>query len=214
MIYKTLLAVVLTIATIVLPTYFFWYKPKFKISSPGAYNKKPEKNSEVLVKLKAKVDELNKFLEDKKYNTKTCFLIDMNIESGRNRFFVFDIEKDSIVLSGLVAHGSCDEGFRTEAVFSNKVNSGCSSVGRYKIGNAYNGRFGTAYKLYGLDSTNNNAFQRSVVLHSYECVPEQETYPVPICNSRGCPMVSPGFMNQLKSIINSSGKPILLWIFN
>jgi len=214
MIYKILLVVFLTIATIVLPVYFFWYRPKFEISKAGAYKVRPETNSKVLIKLKGKVFELNEFIKGKKYNSKTCFLADMSIESGRNRFFVYDMEKDSILLSGLVAHGSCDDGFRTDAAFSNKVNSGCSSLGRYRIGGRYKGRFGVSYKLQGLDSTNSNAFQRSVVLHPYECVPEQETYPIPICNSRGCPMVSPGFMEKLKPIINSSTKPILLWVFN
>jgi hypothetical protein len=137
----------------------------------------------------------------------------MSIESGHNRFFVYDIKNDSILLSGLVAHGSCDDGFLSEASFSNTVNSGCSSLGKFKIGNPYKGNFGIAYKLYGLDSTNNNAFKRFVVLHSYECVPEEETYPIPICNSRGCPMISPGFMEQLKPIINAAEKPVLLWIY-
>jgi hypothetical protein len=213
MIYKTLLMVFLTIATLILPTYFFWYKPKFKISKTRSFKKYPENNSAVYSALKEKAGEANKFLLDKKFNTEICFLIDMNIESGRNRFFVYDIKKDSVLFSGLVAHGSCDETFRTTPNFSNKINSGCSSMGKYKIGGAYTGKFGLSYKLYGLDSSNNNAFQRFVVLHEYGCVPEQETYPIPICNSRGCPMVSPGFMNQLRVIIKSSSKPILLWIF-
>ncbi|MES1220848.1 MAG: murein L,D-transpeptidase catalytic domain-containing protein, partial [Bacteroidota bacterium] len=85
--------------------------------------------------------------------------------------------------------------------------------GKFKVGNPYAGNFGTAYKIYGLDSSNNNAFNRNIVLHSYTCVPEQETDPIPICNSRGCPMISPGFMEQLKPLINQSKKPILLWIF-
>jgi hypothetical protein len=137
----------------------------------------------------------------------------MSITPGKNRFFVYDLMKDSILLQALVAHGSCDAGFQTDPAFSNTINSGCSSLGKYKIGNSYNGGFGLAYKLYGLDSSNKNAFVRNVVLHSYDCVPEQETDPIPICNSRGCPMVSPGFLNQLKFIINKSERPILLWIF-
>lgn len=210
---KTLLIVTATIATIVLPLYFFWYKPKFEIPKNSKHKNAIVENLKPTQKLFDKATSLGEFAKSKSYNSNLCFLIDMSIESGKNRFFVYDMKKDSILLSGLVAHGSCDDGFSREAIFSNKVNSGCSSLGRFKVGNAYNGNFGIAYKLHGLDSSNNNAFKRFVVLHSYECVPEQETHPVPICNSRGCPMVSPGFIEKLKPIINASKKPILLWIY-
>ena len=140
-------------------------------------------------------------------------MADMSIASGKNRFFVYDLEKDSVLLEGLVAHGSCDKGFQQYPAFSNTPDCGCTSFGKYKIGSSYNGKFGLAYKLYGLDTSNSNAFTRTIVLHSYTCVPEQETDPIPICNSRGCPMVSPGLLNQLKPIINKSNSPVLLWIY-
>jgi hypothetical protein len=164
-------------------------------------------------KLSLKATEAKVFVTQKGFNNKICFLADLSMSSGQNRFFVCDLEKDSILLSGLVAHGSCDAEFQINSSFSNTVNSGCSALGKYKIGNSYIGTFGLAYKLYGLDSSNKNAFARNIVLHSYNCVPEQETDPIPICNSRGCPMVSQGFLNQLKLIINKSEKPLLLWLF-
>jgi hypothetical protein len=165
-------------------------------------------------KLTEKATELKKFLSDKKYNKQIAFLIDMDIPSGKNRFFVYDLTKDSILKTALVAHGSGNKGFSMNAVFSNTCESGYSSFGKYKIGNKYNGQFGVAYKLYGLDSSNSNAFKRNVVLHSYDCVPSQETYPYPICNSRGCAMVSPQFMKQLSMLIDKNKEPILLWVFN
>jgi hypothetical protein len=79
-----------------------------------------------------------------------------------------------------VAHGSCDNGFQMEANVSNKGNSGCSCLVNSVIGNSYDGRFGIANKLYGPDSSNYNAYERTIVLHSYECVPEREIYPLPI----------------------------------
>src|ERR1700759_2399948 len=39
------------------------------------------------------------------FNTHLCFLVDMRLPSGKNRFFVYDLDKDSILLAGLVAHG-------------------------------------------------------------------------------------------------------------
>ena len=96
--------------------------------------------------------------------------------------------------------------------YSNVPGCGCTSLGKYKVGYSYSGTFGLAYKLHGLEKTNSNAFKRYVVLHSHECVPE---YPVgdDICQSDGCPTVSPGFLKEIKPLIASSPKPVLLWIF-
>jgi len=154
------------------------------------------------------------FCKQHNYNSSVFFLIDMNIHSGRKRFFVVDMNSDSILAAGLVAHGACGIFFSATASFSNEPNFYCSSLGRYKIGSKYSGRFGTAYKLYGLDSSNSNAFKRNVVLHSYYEVPDQEIYPGHVCNSQGCPMVSKNFFKQLTSYIDASKKPVLLWIVN
>ncbi|MBS1947046.1 MAG: murein L,D-transpeptidase catalytic domain family protein [Bacteroidetes bacterium] len=171
-------------------------------------------NDPEISKVNEKALLLRAFAAKKKYNQKIAFLLDMSMPSGKYRFFVFDLDKHSIIKTALVAHGSGNSGFSLDAKFSNACESGYSSLGKYKIGKKYNGRFGITYKLYGLDSTNNNAFKRNIVLHAYDCVPENETYPYPICNSRGCPMVSPGFMKQLRQIIDNNRQPILLWVFN
>ena len=198
--------------TFSLYAYYFWYKPKFhrveKVIKPT-----PKRSSKEFTALITNSSVAKKFAITNHLNSGICFLVDMKISSGRNRFFVYDLQKDSIISVGLVAHGSCDNGFQLNVNFSNTINSGCTCLGKFKVGNSYIGKFGLAYKLYGLDSSNSNAYQRSIVLHSYKCVPEYETQPLPICNSRGCPMVSPGFLVQLKLIIGQSKKPILLWIY-
>jgi hypothetical protein len=148
------------------------------------------------------------------FSASYCFFVDMSIHSGRKRFFVYDLEKNVVVLSGLVAHGSCKQGFLDEAKFSNAPGCGCSSLGKYKIGEKYRGQYGTSYKLYGLESTNSNAYKRAVVLHGLSCVPDDEIYPRVVCNSFGCAMVSPTFLVGLASIIDRSKKPIMLWIYN
>ncbi|MEP7228962.1 MAG: murein L,D-transpeptidase catalytic domain-containing protein [Ginsengibacter sp.] len=193
--------------------YYFIYKPKFTQTVLPSREAIKISSTEFL-RLKNEVLPLKQFISAKNYNPRICFLADMNIASGKKRFFVYDLGVDSIISYGLVAHGSCDNAFQINANFSNKINSGCSCTGKFKVGKRYTGRYGIAFKLFGLDSSNSNAYERSIVLHSYECVPEQEIYPLPICNSRGCPMVSIKFLSELDSIISSSGKPILLNIFN
>jgi len=163
-------------------------------------------------KLQQKASVAKLFVQKKNYNETICFLIDMTLPSGQNRFFIYDLKKDSIQKSALVAHGNCFQTWLEGRKYSNTVNSGCTSLGKYKIGSSYVGKFGYSYKLHGLDSSNSNAFERTVVLHQYKEVPDTEVRDE-ICQSNGCPMVSPKFFAVLKSIINESKRPVLLWIY-
>jgi hypothetical protein len=167
-------------------------------------------------RLSEKADDLKAFIASsgRGYNKDVAFLIDMDLPSGKNRFFVYNLRKDSVVLSGLVAHGCGSHAFSLSPAFSNVNGSNCSALGKYRVGGAYAGRFGRTYVLHGLDTTNDNALERHIVLHSYSCVPEGETDPYPICNSQGCPMVAPAFLQRLQPIIDASKKPVLLWVFD
>lgn len=163
-------------------------------------------------KVKKAAKDLKQFCIKNNYNTHYAFIADMQLHSGKNRFFVYDFEKDTIVNAGLIAHGSCNNYYLEKAKFDNAVGCGCSSLGKYKISYSYNGRFGKAFKLVGLENTNSNAFERCVVLHAYSCVPNSETYPQPICNSLGCPMVSYQYLEILSQYISQSNKPVILQI--
>lgn len=144
------------------------------------------------------------------YNAKIAFLVDMQIKSGKYRFFVYDLVKGEIIDQGLVAHGSGSEtNIRGDLKFSNEPNSRSTSLGRYFVGRSYKGMFGKAYKLAGLDKTNSNAEKRAIVLHSYSAVPsEQQDYY--ITNSQGCPMISEDFFKRLEKIIDASKSKIIL----
>jgi hypothetical protein len=142
-----------------------------------------------------------------------CFLVNMKLPSGKNRFFIYNLKTDSVIDSGLVTHGGGSETNTDSLVFSNIPNSGSTSIGKYKVGSEYFGKFGLAYKLHGLDSSNSNAFERFVVLHSHACVPANEVDPFGICTSLGCPTVNPDFLQTLKIYIHKSQKPLLLWIY-
>ena len=189
-----------------------WYYTKLK---PG---KSPHtaavSNKALLTRLNGHAKPLLTYAKEHGYNTSICFLIDMNIESGKNRFFVYDLKKNAVTNAGLVAHGRCNKNWLTGRQYGNEPGCGCTSLGKYKIGNAYKGKFGLAYKLHGLDTTNSNAFKRFVVLHSHSCVPDSEVDPAPICQSDGCPTVSAPFLQKLATIIDKSKQPILLLTFD
>lgn len=175
---------------------------------------KDEPNSLEIERINHRIDEMKSMLNtNSKYNSKIAFFIDMRIPSGKNRFFVYDLQNNKILDQGLVAHGcGSDTGIKGQLKFSNIPNSNSTSLGRYSIGSNYNGIFGKAYRLYGLEETNSNAFKRAIVLHHYSAVPyeEQDHY---ISRSHGCPMVNEQFFKRIEKIIDSSKSNILLDIY-
>jgi hypothetical protein len=197
--------------------YFFWYKPVFHKLSKNKVSvsslKKSRDKSEALFRLNKKLLPARDYIASHDFNTTYCFLVDMRLPSGENRFFVYNLKKDSVEMAGLVTHGSGINNTSENPIFSNTPNSNCTSLGKYKIGRPYYGKFGLAYKLYGLESTNSKAFDRFVVLHSHACVPNDEVTPELICESWGCPTVAPDFLTHLKPIIDVSSKPVMLWIY-
>lgn len=170
-------------------------------------------NSEVMGRLKEKASIAKNYVDENGFDVSYCFMIDMRLPSGKNRFFVYNLLKDSLEATGLVTHGKGSQSESGSLVFSNMPNSNCTSLGKYKIGTSYNGNFGLSYKLMGLDKTNSRALDRAVVLHSYFGVPKDEVYPSAICLSEGCPAVSPAFFTQLKGYMDESQEPILMWIY-
>jgi hypothetical protein len=158
-------------------------------------------------------NKVNSYALQNNMSTEYCFLVDMSLPSGRNRFFIYDLKKNSIVHAGLVSHGSCNETFMARPKFSNESKSGCSSLGKYKVGEFYNGKYGKSFRLHGLDNCNSNAYKRAVVIHGYHCVPDEEIYPRVLCNSLGCVMVSYKFFDKISRIIGKAEKPIVLWVY-
>lgn len=214
--FKALLLPVLVLLLSSAAGYFFWYKPSFNVpvfKKPAAVKSNADAKKK-LEKIKPRLGGIRQLLSSGKYSTHYCFLVDMSVASGKKRFFVYNLETDSIEQSGLVTHGSGTDRNGDAVNFSNESGSSCTSLGNYAIGNAYMGKFGLAYKLHGLDKGNSNAFNRFVVLHAHDCVPDKEIYPFTICLSLGCPTVSPGFLEVLKKYIEAESKPILLSIYH
>lgn len=215
---KTYLLTVVLFITISAFGYYFVSTPKFVFHhgfSAFTFSENKEiSNFETINRLKEKALLAKQYLNDKKgFDGTYCFLIDMHLPSGKNRFFVYNLEKDSVEIAGLVAHGKGSEKGSEGLTFSNMPNSCCTSLGKYKLGKSYKGIFGLSYKLYGMDKSNSKAFNRSVVLHSYIGVPNNEVYPATICVSEGCPTIAPDFLTQVKAYMDNSKSPILLWIY-
>ncbi|PKQ61970.1 peptidase [Labilibaculum filiforme] len=169
---------------------------------------------------KTKADAAYQYCRKNGFSTEFCLLVDMSIHSGKNRLFIYDFKKDSIVDKGLCAHG-CGvnkwgtEETKTNPKFSNVDNSHCTSVGKYKIGKRGYSNWGINinYKLHGLEDSNDNAYSRIIVLHAWDMVSEEEIFPVGTPEGWGCPAVSNGLMRNIDSLLKNSSKPVLLWVY-
>ncbi len=167
-----------------------------------------------------KAREALSYCKEKGFDTSICFLLDMNLHSGKNRFFVYDLKGDSIQEQSMVSHGCGNKPWswdwsKEDPVFSNTPDSHLSSLGKYKVGKRGYSNWGihVNYKLHGLDSTNSNAYKRFIVLHSWDDIPNEELYPDGCPEGWGCPAVSNDFMHTLDAYLKATQKPVLLWIY-
>lgn len=161
----------------------------------------------------AKVLEIKNFVKGKNYNQDIAVFINFKTHSGKYRYFVYDLKNDKILQKAIVSHGSGSVISKSDALkFSNVENSYQSSLGKYEIRESYVGNFGKSYRLKGLDPTNSNAMQRAIVLHSYYCIPNQESENL-ACLSLGCPMLSKNAFNLTAKYIDQSKQPIILYAF-
>ena len=175
--------------------------------------------SEVPINYNSFHQEALTFCKQNKFNQDFYFFVDLSVHSGKNRFFIYDFKNQKVVNQNLVTHGACDvfqehpEKYK-KVKFSNKSNSHCSMKGKYKIGKRDYSSWGIniKYWLHGLESGNNNAVNRVVVLHSWDAVSNEEIYPRYSPLSWGCPAVSDEFMKVLDEKLKADNQSVLLWI--
>ncbi len=172
------------------------------------------------LKTKNKASEALDYCKANKLNTDFCILVDMSVHSGKNRLFVYNFNSDSIISSGLCAHGCCNSDWgadltKSSPSFSNVAESHCSSLGKYKIGSRGYSNWGiyVNYKLHGLDKSNSNAFKRLIVLHSWNMVENHEVFPEGTPEGWGCPSVSNEQMRYIDNLLKRAKTPVLLWIY-
>ncbi len=162
---------------------------------------------------KSKIQEIKNYLKGKDYNQNLAIFINFKTHSGKYRYFVYDLKNDKILQKAVVAHGEGSVVKNSSVLqFSNTDGSHQSSLGKYEIRESYNGKFGKAYRLKGLDATNSNAMDRAIVLHSYYCVPDKESADLS-CLSFGCPMLSKNAFNETAKYLDPSNKTIILYAF-
>lgn len=182
----------------------------------------PESESGTLdAKLAEMGSEAYAFCIKKGYNSDFCFLADMGIHSGKNRFFVWDFKKNRVIRRMLVSHGCGTYPWQGDETkenpgFSNIPQTYLSSLGKYLIGVRGPSSFGVGikYHLTGLDPTNNNASRRTIVFHSWSIIPDEEVYPAGAPEGWGCPAISDQHFRVLDSMLRYRSDKTLLWMYD
>lgn len=134
--------------------------------------------------------------------------------------YIWDFAKDTFTKSFLVSHGCGRSSWgvdqsKEDPVVNNIPDSHCSSVGKYIIGDRAYSQWGIniKYWLKGMESTNNNAVKRLIVLHGWGKMTSDEIYPLGSAESWGCPAVSNEVMTYLDELLQPHQNDMLFWIF-
>lgn len=137
--------------------------------------------------------------------------VDFSIPSGLYRFFIY--EDSTLIKKSLCAHGKGLNSTIFTPEFSNEPGSNCSSLGKYEIGKEIRMTNGhKALRLYGLDSTNNNAYKRGILIHNG--LPSCQIFPIYLPMSKislGCFTIDSDTYETLKLIVNKNKNKVYLF---
>lgn len=107
-------------------------------------------------------------------NKRFMAVLEYSKHSARSRFYIINLRTGEVNAAYHVAHGSGsdrdNDGYAT--YFSNVPNSKASSLGVYKTGEIYRGKYGRSLRLHGLSPTNSNVYRRAIVIHPSPYVKE------------------------------------------
>ena len=155
---------------------------------------------------------LREFCRKGGYNTKVALFVDLSRHSGRRRFVAWDFERNVPIFTCPISHGSGAERSHVRSAYartSNEDGSHLSSLGRALVAERYEGRYGVAYRLDGLDATNSNLRSRYVVLHGWEHTTSYPIWPMATVGSFGCPVLSRKMMRRVDKLLQHHDRVIL-----
>jgi len=128
-------------------------------------------------------------------NTRFVTVVDFSKRSNQKRLFLFDLAEDRMN-AFLTSHGSgSDPGHSGLATaFSNSEESKKTSIGLYETLGTYGGKHGYSLRLKGLESTNNQALRRLIVVHGASYVDEEKKI---AGRSHGCFALDPKLVRKV-----------------
>jgi hypothetical protein len=123
-------------------------------------------------------------------NKRYITIVDLSKHSSKLRMYVIDMATGTS--RGLVSShgkGSDKDADGYAERFSNQINSEMSSLGFYYTAESYSGKNGYSLRLDGLESSNDNARERGIVMHGASYVEQDKTDGGYAGRSQGCPAV-------------------------
>jgi hypothetical protein len=164
--------------------------------------------------LSSKINSLIQYVSEHNFATRIAVLFDVSRSSHIKRLYVVDIHSREILMSCLAASGRGRTLWtRLFPRTSDVPNSWLTPIGHCLIAERYEGEFGVAYRLDGLDATNANARRRAIVLHSSPSIPDANFSFAPLWCSRGCVVVAPSAFSKIDDILKATSEA-LLWIYS
>jgi hypothetical protein len=160
----------------------------------------------------SRAERLREFCRNGGYNTKVALFLDLSRHSGRRRFVAWDFERNVPMFMCPASHGSGSERSHVRSAYarvSNEDGSHLSSLGRALVAERYEGRYGVAYRLDGLDAANSNLRSRYVVLHGWEHTTSHPIWPIATVGSFGCPVLSLKMMSRVDELLQQYDRVIL-----
>lgn len=155
---------------------------------------------------------LREFCSREGYNTRVAIFVDLSRHSGRRRFVAWDMERNMPIFTCPVSHGSGSKRSHVRSAYaalSNEDGSHLSSLGRALIAERYEGRYGVAYRLDGLDAANSNLRPRCVVLHGWEHTTSYPIWPFATVGSFGCPVLSRKMMCRVDELLQRYDRVVI-----
>jgi hypothetical protein len=144
-------------------------------------------------------------------NPQYLTIVDLSQSSRNKRFYILDMQKDSLVWNTFVAHGR-SSGVDMAKSFSNDLNSNKSSLGFYVTKSTYSGKHGLSLRISGLEhGFNDNAEARGVVVHGAPYVNPGRVNSEYMGRSQGCPALPE---NEYAQVINIIKDGSVLFVFN
>jgi hypothetical protein len=160
----------------------------------------------------SRAEGLREFCHKEGYNTSVALFVDLSRHSGWCRFVAWDMERNVPIFMCPVSHGSGSKVSHIRSAYarlSNEDGSHLSSLGRALVAERYEGRYGIAYRLDGLDATNSNLRSRYVVLHGWEHTTSFPIFPFATVGSFGCPVLSCKMMRRVDELLQQHDRVIL-----
>ena len=137
-------------------------------------------------------------------------VIDMSRSANSERFYLINLVEMELMHKSVVSHGR-NSGELYARHFSNKEGSFKSSIGFYLTAETYFGKHGLSLRLDGLESSNNNARKRAIVIHSADYATEEFiNQHGRLGRSLGCPALP---KKDYKEIIETIKEGTLLYVY-